>query len=1024
MVSRFADFDWSEFEDEFFESERAKKQPRSSRDQLLEHLALKVIPGESYESKWWLRRRLLIAAFDQRWFTQARPNVGSDRESDDPEIKFRSPKLASMLEKYSSLRSGVKLPSAFPRTPLWRRHRIPKKGGRGSRQLTIPSASFKPVLSEVERILTRSSKEVIPACVYGVCGKGRSSVDNARFHAGGRFCLSYDIQDCFESIGFGHVLAAIRELRVLHLSKDVSVRVDLDSAVFLAGLLTNHRVLPQGAPTSPLLANLVLSKLDAEILSSIDPNGIRYSRYFDDLTFSIAARDAKRTHIDRKRFSKLVGSAVRDGVRSIGLDLNESKTRFGSFDSSFQVTGVVVSGDRIGLRREMRRKLRATSWRLRNHGLLAGPTSPPSRPPAEIPSSSDWKFWKKIAIDVRSIRNLVTRGILDRSSEPASVMPIRSETRELWRRFRSERSGEDPETGRPTFIFRSEDFNVDYEEIEHREDSDEMRIPNWSTLELDEEKDEALGRRSGSRRAIRDAPVNWLRLRLWREGGEESVKIVDKVGRAAWKAVETSKLMAVDVRGGTRLWRRDAVLINAGDGITMGIADPTGVLPGLLRCSVADRIQILDQCRRIRGLLAYGAQFRRDASEKGAADLFEDLKSALVDAWHRLANQHPVEDSGRSDRRRIEFAVETREEAAIRLQHEREEEDLVRAKAAVLPYVVDMTGLQRQELMSILGVLTKTPDDPGPWFEACRSVVEALPDSIPLGSEDCMRSVGGPLVGFSPLLRAAALAPSVQDRIGDYQWERFERTRKQKEAAVVFVTATKLADIQASVIEGFEEIVLQRNNTSKVAVDLKERSLQLVEDFGKAQRCLVANEVGCFHYQISDTELEGLRAAIRQDEEIGVWQVMAILNEWTFGCLVEMADGNEISEGESYKLARQDFVSKISDRKASAWVDQKLSTFRNIFGHRNFLVGKYLSVLIQKGRGKSAEDVRDLCRELRRDLMQMIGRCDEQWADLPSDSSPLLDGLFTAYEVREVKYRAILLVTRALASIDPPDSKA
>lgn len=947
--------------------------------------------------------------------------MGSDRESNKPEIEFSSSELASIFQRFSSLGSDNKLPSAFPRTPLWRRHRIPKRGGRGSRHLTIPSASFKPVLSEVERILARSSGGVIPACVYGVCGKGRSSVDNARFHAAGRFYLSYDIQDCFESIGFGHVLAAIRELRILHLSEDVSARVDLDSAVFLAGLLTNHRMLPQGAPTSPLLANLVLSKLDAEILSRIGAAGIRYSRYFDDLTFSIAARDAKRAHIDRKLFSKFVGSAVRAGVRSIGLDLNESKTRFGSSDSSFQVTGVVVSGDRIGLRREMRRKLRVTSWRLRNHGLLEGSTSPPSRPPAEIPSSSDWKFWKKIAIDVRSIRNLVTGGILERSSEPAPVMPSCSETRELWRRFRSERSGENPETGRPTFIFRSEDFNVDYEEIEHREDPDEMRIPNWPALELDQTKDEALGRRSGSRRAIQDAPVNWLKLRLWREGSEESVKIVDKVGRAAWKAVETSKLMAVDVRGETRLWRRDAVLIDAGDGMTMGIADPTGVLPGLLGCSVADRVQILDQCRRIRGLLAYGMQFRLDASEKGAADLFEDLKSALIEAWHRLANQPFVEDSGRSGTRRIEFEVETREEAAIRLQHEREEENLRYVRGAVLPRVSHLIASEKKELASILEILAKTPDEAGPWFEACRSVVEALPDPIPLGSRDSMRSSRGLLVGFSPLLRAAELAPSIRNRIGDYEWERLERSGEQREVAVVFEPATRISDIQASVIEGFKEIRSHRNNTSADEVDIQERSLQLVDHFGKAQRRLVANEVGRFHYQISDTELEDLRTAIRQDEETEFWQVMAILNEWTFGCLVERSNDNEISESDSYKLARQRFVSKIADRSAAAWVDQKLSMFRNISGHRNFSVGKYLSVSSQKAPSGSYEDAQSRCKELRRDLMQLIGRCDEAWAKLPDDSASLLDGLFTLYEMRDLKFQAVSLVTRALDSIDPPD---
>jgi hypothetical protein len=90
-------------------------------------------------------------------------------------------------------------------------------------------------------------------------------------------CLvTIDIKNFYPSITPSHVRSVFQ--KTLNCSASV--------AFLLTGLTTCRGRLPQGAPTSPLLANLVLSSFDGEIRSVCDKYGIRYSSWVDDLAFS------------------------------------------------------------------------------------------------------------------------------------------------------------------------------------------------------------------------------------------------------------------------------------------------------------------------------------------------------------------------------------------------------------------------------------------------------------------------------------------------------------------------------------------------------------------------------------------------------------------------------------------------------------------------------------------------------------------------------------------------------------------
>jgi|ERR1700735_2177569 len=154
-----------------------------------------------------------------------------------------------------------------------------------------PRPFQKTVESPKPRIIDNPSRELkaLQALIYDVllkplqlpeymCGgiKGKSVLDNVRIHQDARVLIKIDIKRFFPSITNRHVFAVWRNL--LGCSSRISS--------LLTQLTTFERHLPQGAPTSTLLANLVLFFYDGPIRTECERLGIRYSSWVDDLAFS------------------------------------------------------------------------------------------------------------------------------------------------------------------------------------------------------------------------------------------------------------------------------------------------------------------------------------------------------------------------------------------------------------------------------------------------------------------------------------------------------------------------------------------------------------------------------------------------------------------------------------------------------------------------------------------------------------------------------------------------------------------
>ena len=175
---------------------------------------------------------------------------------------------------------------------------------------------------------------------------GRSIVTNAQQHVGRSWVVTLDLKDFFPSVTAKAVAKALEEIDLVP-----------DQRRLLLQLVTRNERLPQGAPTSPHLANLVTRDLDHQLASRGGHLGWTYTRYADDLAFS-----------GDGDFKKLLPQ-VEEIVHSEGFCLARHKTRIRSRHQRQLVTGMVVN-HRVRLPKPKRRLLRAML-----HGVIRGSTT-------------------------------------------------------------------------------------------------------------------------------------------------------------------------------------------------------------------------------------------------------------------------------------------------------------------------------------------------------------------------------------------------------------------------------------------------------------------------------------------------------------------------------------------------------------------------------------------------------------------------------------------------------------------------
>jgi hypothetical protein len=219
----------------------------------------------------------------------------------------------------------------------------------GVRRLEIPNEETKKLQRTIlRRLLT--GLDIHPfACGFE---QGTSIVDAATPHEGRLVVVRMDVRRFFESTTAARVQAYFQ-----------GIGWDAASAATLARLTTFHGHLPQGAPTSPKLSNLVNAPLDEALMRLARRHNGGYSRYADDITMSFDIRPG--------RVVRGLTQVVRRILKSYGYTMHGgSKLKILRRHQRQQILGLVVN-QKTALPRKTRRWLRA----VRHHASLGKPTS-------------------------------------------------------------------------------------------------------------------------------------------------------------------------------------------------------------------------------------------------------------------------------------------------------------------------------------------------------------------------------------------------------------------------------------------------------------------------------------------------------------------------------------------------------------------------------------------------------------------------------------------------------------------------
>jgi len=242
----------------------------------------------------------------------------------------------------------------------YNRFYIAKKSG-GQRLISAPMGRLKKAQNWIlENIL---NKVELHDAAHGFVPE-RSIVTNAEPHVGADIVVNVDLQNffptltyrrvwgCFKALGYSPALSSIFSL--LCTESEVQ-EVEIDGRTWF--IRQGERFLPQGAPSSPALTNIICRRTDKRVTGLAEKLGFTYTRYADDMTFS-AEKGAKPGNLL---------NALRSILHQEGFTIHPDKTRIFHKGRRQEVTGIVVN-EKLNINRKTLKRFRATLFQIEKDG--------------------------------------------------------------------------------------------------------------------------------------------------------------------------------------------------------------------------------------------------------------------------------------------------------------------------------------------------------------------------------------------------------------------------------------------------------------------------------------------------------------------------------------------------------------------------------------------------------------------------------------------------------------------------------
>ena len=249
-----------------------------------------------------------------------------------------------------------------PENRRYTEHCISKKNG-GVRTIHAPIKRLKELQSRLSDVLYECQSELDQKYgrrqSYGF-ERGLGIIDNADCHKGKRWVFNTDIEEFFPSLNFGRVITFFKKNRDFTLHPRI--------ATYIAQIACFENKLPQGAPSSPVIANLICGSLDYRLSTLASANKCNFSRYADDITFSTNLRDFPTEIAESASTAHgwKEGKSLTKIINRSGFRLNSQKTRMSHRRSQQIVTGLVVN-KHTNFRRDYYKNVRAAI-----HHLIKG----------------------------------------------------------------------------------------------------------------------------------------------------------------------------------------------------------------------------------------------------------------------------------------------------------------------------------------------------------------------------------------------------------------------------------------------------------------------------------------------------------------------------------------------------------------------------------------------------------------------------------------------------------------------------
>lgn len=244
------------------------------------------------------------------------------------------------------------------------RFQLVKKSG-GMRTISAPRKKLKDVQHWIlNNILNKVETD---QSVHGF-KIARSIVTNAQNHLKADAVINLDLENFFPTINYKRVKGmfvnlgyseSIATILALITTEPEINEVELDNKKWF--IASGQRFVPQGAPTSPAITNIICRTLDKRISRLIGAYDFTYTRYADDITLSARGEEAVENIGKILKYTKNI-------IEEEGFIVNENKTKVLRKNTCHDVTGIVVN-EKLNVQRKNLKKFRATLYQIENEGF-------------------------------------------------------------------------------------------------------------------------------------------------------------------------------------------------------------------------------------------------------------------------------------------------------------------------------------------------------------------------------------------------------------------------------------------------------------------------------------------------------------------------------------------------------------------------------------------------------------------------------------------------------------------------------